>query len=159
MRTALIALTLGLLAGLAGCGDSGGSGGGRLSQDEFVQQADAICSEAEQKQDAIDVPNLSAQPTEEELAKFADALDEGVQLTRDQIDRLRDLQPPENAEDEWGKTVEELDASMDEVEKASDQARDGDAAGLTSSLNAASAKSDSATKRAKTLGLKVCSQS
>lgn len=157
MRTMLIALA-GVILGVAGCGDGGG-GGGQLSQDEFVKQADAICAEAETKQDAIDVPDISASPTDEELDKFADALDEGVDLTRDQIDQLRDLNPPAEAEDEWSKTVDELDGSMDDVEEASGKARDGDTAGLASSLNEASVKSDSATKRAKALGLKVCSKS
>jgi hypothetical protein len=157
MRARLIALTAAMTVGLAGCGDSGGSG--QLSQEEFVQQADAICTDANKQQDAIDVPSLSSQPTDEELDAFAAALDQGVELTRDQIDKLRDLNPPADAEDEWGKTVDELDASMDEVDKASEAAKNGDAAGLAKSLNDASAKSESATQRAKDLGLKVCSES
>jgi hypothetical protein len=157
MRTIVIGIASGLVLGLAGCGDSGG--GGQLSQEEFVKQADAICTDANKQQDAIDVPDLSSQPTDEQLDQFADALDQGVDLTRDQIDELRDLNPPESADAEWGKAVDELDASMDDVEKASGAARDGDTAGLAKSLNDASAKSDSATQRAKDLGLKVCSQS
>jgi hypothetical protein len=158
MRKMLIALMMAMTAGVAGCGSSDG-GGARLSQEEFVQQADAICSDAEKKQDAIDVPSISASPSDEELDKFADALDQGVALTRDQIDKLRALNPPENADAAWGKTVDQLDASMDEVDKASAAARDGDAPGLAKSLNDASAKAETATQSAKALGLKVCSNS
>ncbi len=158
MRTILIAVATGVALGVAGCGSSGG-GGARLSQEEFVQQADAICSEAEKKQAGIDVPSISASPSDAELDKFADALDQGVALTRDQIDKLRALNPPENADAAWGKTVDQLDASMDEVDKASAAARDGDAAGLAKSLNDASAKAETATQSAKGLGLKVCSNS
>jgi hypothetical protein len=158
MRSMLIGLAVAATAGLAGCGDSGG-GGGQLSQGEFVSQADAICADAVKKQNAIDIPSISASPSDADLEKFADALDEGIALTRDEIGKLRDLNPPESAAAEWGKTVDELDASMDDVDKASGAARDGDAAGLAKSLNDASAKGESATRRAKALGLKVCSQS
>ena len=157
MRALLITVTVVATAGLAGCGGSGG--GEQLSQDEFVKQADAICTEANEKQDAIDVPDLGANPSDADLDKFGDALDQGVALTREQIDKLRDLSPPEESEAEWTKTVDELDASMDDVEDASKSAHDGNTAALAGQLNQASAKADSATKRAKALGLKVCSQS
>ena len=158
MRTTLLALAVATMAGVSGCGDSGG-GGGRLSQEEFVQQADAICSEAEEKQDAIDVPDLTASPSNADLEKFADALEEGVSLTRDQIDELRELTPPEDAGAEWDKTVDELDASMDDVDDAAGAARDGDTAGLMKSINEGSVKAESASKRAKALGLKSCGSS
>src|ERR1044072_3622501 len=131
MRVLLLTLFVVLGAGLAGCGDRGGGGGG----------------------------GRSAPRTDGEREKSAAALDEGVAVTRDHIDQLRDLNPPADAEDEWGKAVDELDASMDDVDKAPAAAQDGDAAGLSKSLNDATAKSGSATQRAKDLGLKVCSES
>jgi hypothetical protein len=78
-------------------------GGGSLSKDGFIEQADNICSEALEA--AQEVP----QPTDPASAEsYANDLEE---ITRGYISELRDLEPPE----EDAETIEDL---IDDIEQA-----------------------------------------
>ncbi len=61
---AVVALAAVALA--AGCGGGGDGGGDRLTAEEFVQQADAICADANEQIDALGEPQSM-----EELATMA----------------------------------------------------------------------------------------
>jgi hypothetical protein len=74
-------------AAAAACG--GGGGGDRLSKEEYIAQADAICKEANQKIDALGEPTLE---------NFDQYIADAEKIARDQLAKLRSLSPP--AEDE-----------------------------------------------------------
>jgi hypothetical protein len=72
---------------LAGCG---GGGDDRLTKAEYIAQADAICQEANAKIEALGAP--------ETLADLAAMGQQSVQISEQQLAKLRALRPP--AEDE-----------------------------------------------------------
>jgi hypothetical protein len=72
---------------LAGCG-----GGGPLTHDEFVSQADEICADYNAKfEDALDP--MSQGPTHEQIN---DALEEYARAYEDMAADVTDLEPPAN---------------------------------------------------------------
>lgn len=119
MRRLALLFALVLAIVVAGCG-GGGGGGDRLSKDEYVAQADAICKEVEQKGDAIEEPTSL-----EDVGRF---VDEALPVFDDGLDRLRELRPPaelQDAVDDWLATGNE---TRDLLEELKDAAGDGDAA-------------------------------
>lgn len=119
MRRVALLFALVLAIVVAGCG-GGGGGGDRLSKDEYVAQADAICKEVEQKGDAIEEPTSL-----EDVGRF---VDEALPVFDDGLDRLRELRPPaelQDAVDDWLATGNE---TRDLLEELKDVAGDGDAA-------------------------------
>jgi hypothetical protein len=101
-------LVLGL--GLAACGDDEE----RLSQDEFVEQGQAICREGNEEIEALfaDLPQDEI-PTEEELEPL---FDDFVSNVRGQIDDIDELSPPEDIEDDVDAFVSDARDALDEVE-------------------------------------------
>lgn len=78
-------------------------GGGGLSKEEFVDQADEICAEAQERAEDL------AQPTDpSQAASYADSLEE---ITTGYIAELRELKPPEE-------DAERLDSLIDMIEQA-----------------------------------------
>jgi len=103
----------------AGCG--GGGGGDRLTKEEYIAQADAICKTANEELDAL------AEPTSmEEIASLAGS---AIAIQEDALAKLRELQPPEadqatldEALDLVGQQVE-IGRQVAEAAKAADQAK------------------------------------
>lgn len=102
----LLALALALATGLiaAGCGDDdddGGDGGEALTKQEFITEADQICSDgnaeieaaAEQTFGQSDQP-----PSATEQEQFA--ADTVIPNIQSQVDQIGDLAPPEGDEDQ-----------------------------------------------------------
>lgn len=116
MRTLTI-MALGVLAGvgLVACGDDGGE---PLSQSEFEEQGNAICEEGNDEIDAeaddffADVPS-GEDPSEEDLSGFAN--DVLVPNVQGQIDDLRDLDAPEDIQDDLDATLDEGEEILDEI--------------------------------------------
>jgi hypothetical protein len=112
---------LGLLA--TGCGDDEES----LSEDEFVEQANAICEEGSDDLDqASDEMFGSEEPTAEEIADFADVFEEAI---GGQIDDLEDLDGPDDLEEELDPI---LDDARDTLSEFADEVRDDPEAAFTS---------------------------
>lgn len=103
---------------LAACG---GDGGERLTESEWIAQADAICAEAQDEIDALPEPTNAA-----ELAEQAR---QAVAIAERQLSRLRDLRPPETAEDDYEAMLDltqreiELTNEIAEAASAGDPAR------------------------------------
>jgi hypothetical protein len=98
-------ITLALI--LAGCG--GGGGDDRLSKEEFIAAADAICTEANDRIDAL------GEPTLENVSEY---VTEAEAISREQLASLRALRPP--AEDEAT-----LNGAYDLIEQQIDLAVEG----------------------------------
>jgi hypothetical protein len=107
MRVLLPALAL--AAAVAGCA----GGGERLSREEFVEQATAICSRAEERVGAL------AQPESiEEVETYAR---EARAITEEGVADLRELEPPEELEDGFDSYLEQADevvALLGELERS-----------------------------------------
>lgn len=99
----------------------GGDGGERLSEADWIAQADAVCAEAQAELDALPEPTTPAELTE--LAE------EAVTIAEEQLSRLRELRPPEAAEDDYTEMLDltarqiELTGEIAEAAAARDQAR------------------------------------
>ena len=154
MKKALWLLILALATGLiaAGCGDDdddggngGGDGGEALTKQEFITQADRICSEgnAEIEGDAEDAFGDSDQPpSQAEQEQFA--TDSVIPNVQNQVDRIGELEPPEGDEDQ-------IQAILDAANEGLDAGRDDPSAFAGQGDPLAEA-----TQLAKQYGMKVC---
>jgi hypothetical protein len=141
--TCVAALALGLVAGCGGGGDSGGSGGDRLSQSEFVSQANAICKDVNDRIDAVDAPT-SVADLAEPTQKVKDIYDDG-------ISKMQDINPPASAEDDFNEFIDISQQQSDRLSQIVDAAKAGDAAKVTQITNEGS----TADKRSDTLATKM----
>ena len=134
-----------VLAALAGCG---GSGGDRLSRAEFISQADAICTEYEEKLNALGTPQNT-----EELAEFAD---KALPIAEDGRDELGELRPPEDLQDTYDAWLEQGDRAIQIVEDLREAAEDGDTAEIQRIAREAEAADTEANRLAEQIGFEQC---
>jgi hypothetical protein len=148
----------------AGCGgdDEGGGDGERLTKAQFVVQGNAICKAGNAKAEALkpDLPP-TFDPTkdstpEEQLDKFGDYLDDLVDIFKDQNDKLHDLNPPEELEDDFNKALSISDETINEAEEAAEAAHDADREKLKDKLAEGQKHSDEADALATKIGLTEC---
>ena len=132
MTRQLLALALSL-AVLTGCGggDDGGSGGGDPpAREDFVADANAICREGEQKIDEIssegrqDIQSASSQAERRDVV--GDLLEQTAEEYRPYLDRLRDLEPPEDLADEWSSFMDGITEAFDLIPELAEATRDND---------------------------------
>lgn len=143
---AAAAAALALVA--AGCG---GGGGDRLTLEEFVAQADAICKEYNAKFDALGEPE-----SQDELGSF---VREGQGIAEDQVAALRELSPPEDTEakiEEAYATLDEQVALFDDFADAADASDEAKIQEISGKLDDLNEKADSI---AEEIGLKECGSS
>ena len=138
MRYALgLALFFACLA--AGCG---GGGGGRLSQEEFQQQANAICEKYDKKIQALGSPQSPA-----DIPAY---VQQGIPLLRQGIAELRALNPPADVEDDYNRMLDETAKAIPAAEKLADAAEKNDAVAVQDAIKqgqqADSASDELATK-------------
>jgi hypothetical protein len=120
-RTLGLALLVGCLA--AGCG---GGGGDRLSQEEFQQQANAICEKYDKKIRALGSPQSPA-----DIPAY---VQKGVPLLRQGIAELRALNPPADVEDDYNRMLDETTKAIPAAEKLADAAKRNDAEAVQDAL-------------------------
>jgi hypothetical protein len=107
MRALLPALAL--AAAVAGCA----GGGERLSREEFVVEATAICSRAEERVGALAPPE-----NVQEVETYAR---EARAITEEGVSDLRELEPPQELEDAFDSYLEQADevvALLGELERS-----------------------------------------
>jgi hypothetical protein len=158
MTRALFTLAF-ALAMLAGCG-GGGGGGDALSKEEFVAEANRICSEGERKitelvEDSQEKFQQAKTPEDEQKA-IADVLEDTAKQFDPFLDRLRDLNPPEELSADWNTFIDGVEGAFDLVPELADASRDGDRDKLQE-LNGKFAKiADDTRPFAQTNGLDGC---
>ena len=145
-RERLRALALAVcVAVLAGCG---GGEDERLTREEWIASADTICADANRELDAL------AEPTTP--AELAELTSEAVEISERQLERLRDLRPPEGAEDDYATmldlTEEQIGAARGIVEAAESR----DAAAVEELLSEVQALGDEAGVLAAEYGFEEC---
>jgi hypothetical protein len=101
----------------AGCGDDGG--GDPLTEAEFQDQANAICTEGNQEIDTqadetfSDVPSGERPDREDEAAFVEDVVVPNVQ---GQIDDIRALEAPEDIQGDVDAAMDDAEAVLDDIE-------------------------------------------
>jgi hypothetical protein len=106
-------LAAGLIAGGCGDDDDDGNGGDALTKQEFIAQADALCSSEDQKVDqAAEQLGKNASQAEQQAFITATALP-NIQV---QIDGIRDLGAPEGEEDQVNDFLDTAQEALDRAE-------------------------------------------
>ena len=144
MRRAL-GLTLFFACLAAGCG---GGGGGRLSQEEFQQQANAICEKYDKKIQALGSPQSPA-----DIPAY---VQKGVPLLRQGIAELRALNPPADVEDDYNRMLDETANAIPAAEKLADAAEKNDAAAVQDAIKEGQQADDVSDELATKLKLDRC---
>jgi hypothetical protein len=132
MTRLLLTLAI-VLATSTGCGggDEGGSGGGdRSSREEFVADVNAICRDGEEKVDEIarsgrrEIQQASSQAERRDVV--GDLLEQTAEEYQPYLDRLRDLQPPDDLADEWSSFLDGITEAFELIPELADATRDND---------------------------------
>jgi len=106
--------TLVLCVFAAACGDDGDTSSGEaLSKEEFIAQADEICAAGDAQ---IDAQGEDFTGRTDPSAREALVTTVIVPGTRDQLEQIRALSPPEGDEDEVNEFLDTLDRGLDELE-------------------------------------------
>lgn len=137
-----------LLAGsvlvLAGCGGDDD----RLSREEFRQQATAICNRLEEQTQQVAEPE-SLEDVEEFGTELRDLIDDGIA-------DLRELRPPEDLEEPYGRYLESGEQLRDQLDALVEAAADGDEAGVQQALDRGERISEASDEQARAAGIPEC---
>jgi hypothetical protein len=142
------ALLVAAVAMLPACGGDGG--GGQLSAAEFRTQADKICADAQTEFEAVEQPQ-----SEEELTEY---LQKVVPILRDQVEKLDDLNPPDELQEDWDRAIELNRESLEKAEEAQQAAEDGDQQRVQEILEEADTNEEELDQLAQDLGLQTCGE-
>jgi hypothetical protein len=112
-RVASIVALAALAAG--GCGE-----GDRLSRQEFVRQATAICTPVKRQ--------LEALPRPQSLPELETYAQEAKELTEDGVEQLQELRPPEELEEPYDRYLARAERVVELLDELEDAAADDDAA-------------------------------
>jgi hypothetical protein len=144
MRVSSLALpALAAALALSACGS-----GDRLTKAEYIAAADAICAEAIRALNDLDEPKSLA-----ELAEYAPTASE---IVRKQLDRLRDLRPPEADEALIDKALDLSEEQNELAEEVGKAAADGDEERAGALVAQIQPLDEEANQIAQNYGLRVC---
>lgn len=137
---------VGAAALIAGCG----GGSDSLSAEEFREQADAICADANRELDGLTEP---AGFDSEQVLPF---LTSGLQIQEEQLDRLRGIDPPSELEDTWNEAIDLLEQRQAALQEAADKIAAGESAQAVLNDDELDRLREEANQKADDLGLTVC---
>jgi hypothetical protein len=145
MTAPRLCIALGVTAAtlVAGCG-----GDDRLTREEFVSEADAICEEFDQRLDDVPEPESA-----DDVERFAD---EARPVIEDGLAELRALQPPEELEEQWNELMDKNDEALEVLDDLSQAAASADEARLQEISEEASRQDAETDRMARAIGLENC---
>jgi hypothetical protein len=150
-RTVALALVVSCLLAAA-CGSDGDANGNgeseRLTKEEYIAQADAICKEANDRIEALSEPQSA-----EELAELGEQV---VAIGEEQLGRLRELRPPLADESTINGAYELLEQQLAVANDLVDAARDGDVDRVQELLAQGNQLNEQADRIADDYGLQEC---
>jgi hypothetical protein len=149
-RMGALLAVLAVAAATAACG-GGDGGGGELSREEYVAQADAICERTNEQEAALGEAPSS-------LPALAEYLEKQKEIAEDQLTALRELDPPQQLEEQVDEAYGLLDQVVGKIDEAVAAAQAGDVATLTAVGGEAQKLAAQADRIANEIGLTVCGQ-
>jgi hypothetical protein len=141
-----------IVAGCGGNGDNSGttSAAGPLSKDDFIKEADQICSDgdaATQAEFQKALPDQQGPPTAVQLPQVARIAGQGV---KDEITKIRALGAPTGDEDTVNSFLDAADSGADQIIAHPEQLQS------SGEPNADIARAD---REARAYGMQICGQS
>ena len=149
MRLVLACVALVVVLGLPGCG-----GGDEESEASFVEQADVVCSEAEQEISRVPQPQDPTDPLQ--LANF---LERAVPVAKEQNAELKELERPAEQKAQIDELIAALDAEVDAAERMLAAAKSEDRQAIQQLLTESGLASAQAKRAAEGLEMAVCGAS
>lgn len=149
MRIALACVALLVVLGFSGCG-----GGGGESKASFADQADVVCSEAEQEISQFPQPQDPTDPLQ--LAVF---LERAVPVAQKQNAELKKLERPAEQRAQINELITALDAEVDAAERMLAAAKREDRGAIQQLLTESGFASAQAKRLADEMDLVVCGAS
>ena len=150
-RTLLLLLS-GVVLALAACG--GGDDDGGATKSEFIEKADAICAESEEKSEQL-VRESVADPANPKGSEVLEYIRAAIPIQRDTIEQIRDLEVPEGDEDRIDEFLDKAERATDEAEKVEDPQK---ALALIEASDTPADPFYEANKVAEDYGLEECSE-
>lgn len=149
MRIAVACVALLAVLVFPGCG-----GGDGESEESFVDQADVVCSEAEQEISRVPQPQDPTDPLQ--LASF---LERAVPVAQEQNAELKKLERPAEQKAQIDELIAALDAEVDAAERMLAAAKREDRQAIQQLLTESGLASAQAKRAADELDLAVCGAS
>jgi Tfp pilus assembly protein PilP len=143
MAAASRMFVLAVLVLAAGCG-----GDDRLSREEFVSEAEAICEDFDQRVNEVDEPE-SADDVERYVNEVRPVVEDG-------LDELRELQPPEEFEERWDVLMARNDDGLEALDDLAQAGANGDEARVQEISEDATRRDEESDRIALELGLEKC---
>jgi hypothetical protein len=144
-RAALAACVLVLLSA---CGGDGS--GDRLSEEQFREQANAICAEFDEKISALETPG-----SPEDIPGY---VEEVIPLVEEGLAELRALNPPEEFEEDYETMLDETAKAIPAGRALSEAAVDQDPAAVEAAIAQGQEADEASDRVANELGLDECGQ-
>jgi hypothetical protein len=153
MRSTVAALAVFAACMLAaGCGtDEGGDGAGeaqRLTKEEYVEEADAICKEANDR--------IAALPEPQSTDQLAELGQQVIDIGQAELDRLRALRPPAADEATINGAYDLIEQQLGVAADLVDAARNGDLGQVQQLLDQGEQLNDQADQIARDYGFEEC---
>jgi hypothetical protein len=103
-----------------------GCGSGRLSREKLVERANAICKSYDTQQNSLPFPStdpIAPKTSFRERAQWGAALNQIVNLGRQEMKALRKLKPPKELEPAWNRLLAAKDSSYDSLSASATAAK------------------------------------
>ena len=143
----LAALAAFSAAVLAACGGGDGSGE-RLSEEEFREQANAICADYNEQIADLGTPTSPAD--------IPDYVERGIPIIEEGIAKLRELNPPEELADDYDRMLDETEKAIPAARQLSEAAADQDAEAVQEAISLGQEADAESDRVARELGLDEC---
>jgi hypothetical protein len=122
----------------------------RLTKEEFVEQADAICAEYDRRLDAL--------PDPENVRGIADVANQAFPIAQEGIRKLRELRPPEELEPQVERWLRLNDANARAIHALAEAAENADTQRVQEIASDAAENERRADALAKEIGLVECAR-
>lgn len=113
-------LTCALLAGCGGGDDDGGGSGDGPTREDFAAQVNEICEEGEQEIASIEPEGGDTRQA------AADALEEASEAYQPYLDRLHDVEAPEEIADEYSRFLDGIESAFNKIPEVAEATREND---------------------------------
>jgi hypothetical protein len=148
-------LTLGCALAACGCG----SGDPKKERREFLAKANAICNQYEAEQNAVRFPSvnpLSAAVSHTDRARWGLALKQIVDLGRQEVKALRDVEAPKALRDRFQELIDRKTSAFGDLARGADAAKRNHRTQIKAPVDSGRKKLAGIAKLAQALGAPKC---